>query len=233
MNSDLPARTCYSLNQGPNFGHQIYPAHHSYIYRNRSQRMSEILVLYYSRYGATARLAHQAARGVEQVAGMQARIRRIRPIDENRIEEAPDAPPYVTPEDFAACAGLLLGSPTYFGGMAADVKYLLDDTSKQWFNGTLTGKPAAVFTSTGSMHGGQETVLLSMIVPLLHHGMLIVGIPYAESALAHTQTGGTPYGASHTAGHNRPLSQEERQLTQALGQRVAQTAKRLSTSAAD
>ena len=124
-----------------------------------------------------------------------------------------------------------MGSPTYFGGMAADVKYLLDDTSRQWFKGTLTGKPAGVFTSTGSMHGGQETVLLSMIVPLLHHGMLIVGIPYAESALAHTQTGGTPYGASHTAGHNRPLSQEERQLTQALGQRVAQTALQLSRPA--
>jgi NAD(P)H dehydrogenase (quinone) len=159
---------------------------------------------------------------------MQARIRRIRPIDETQTDEAKDAPPYVTPDDFEACCGLLLGSPTYFGGMAADVKYLLDDTSRQWFKGTLTGKPAGVFTSTGSMHGGQETVLLSMIVPLLHHGMLIVGIPYAESALAHTQTGGTPYGASHTAGHNRPLSQEERQLTLALGQRVAQTAQQLS-----
>lgn len=193
--------------------------------------MSEILVLYYSRYGATARLAHQAARGVEQVPGMLARIRRIPPISDPGDEAPGDAPPFVTAEDFESCQGMVLGSPTYFGGMAADVKYLLDDTSRQWFKGTLSGKPAGVFTSTGSMHGGQETVLLSMIVPLLHHGMLIVGIPYAESALTHTQTGGTPYGASHTAGHNRPLSQEERQLTQALGQRVAQTAKRLFTAA--
>lgn len=193
--------------------------------------MSEILVLYYSRYGATARLAHQAARGVEQIPGMLARIRRIPPINDLGDEAPEDAPPFVTAEDFEACQGMVLGSPTYFGGMAADVKYLLDDTSRQWFKGTLSGKPAGVFTSTGSMHGGQETVLLSMIVPLLHHGMLIVGIPYAESALTHTQTGGTPYGASHTAGHNRPLSQEERQLTQALGQRVAQTAKRLFTAA--
>lgn len=195
--------------------------------------MTDILVLYYSRYGATARLAHQAARGIEQVEGMQARIRRIPAIADtngNVPESAPDEPPVVTPQDFEECAGLLLGSPTYFGGMAAPVKHLIDDTSLQWFKGTLTGKPAGVFTSTGSMHGGQETVLLSMIVPLLHHGMLIVGIPYAEQALAHTQTGGTPYGASHTAGNNRPLSQEERHLTQALGQRVAEVAKSLEAS---
>ncbi|MHB8920010.1 MAG: NAD(P)H:quinone oxidoreductase [Halothiobacillus sp.] len=192
--------------------------------------MSEILVLYYSRYGATTRLAHQAARGVEQVSGMHARIRRIPSLPDAHgavPEIAHDAPPVVQPQDFEECSGLLLGSPTYFGGMAAAVKHLLDDTSRQWFKGTLSGKPAGVFTSTGSMHGGQETVLLSMIVPLLHHGMLIVGIPYSEPALAHTQTGGTPYGASHTAGNNRPLSMEERQLTQALGQRVAETAQKL------
>lgn len=192
--------------------------------------MSDILVLYYSRFGATARLAHQAARGVEQVEGMQARIRRIPDLMDasgKLPESPPDAPPLVTPRDFEECVGLLLGSPTYFGGMAAPVKHMIDDTSRHWFKGTLTGKPAGVFTSTGSMHGGQETVLLSMIVPLLHHGMFIVGIPYAEQALAHTQTGGTPYGASHTAGNNRPLSQEERHLTQALGQRVAELARSL------
>ncbi len=197
--------------------------------------MSEILVLYYSRYGATARLAHQAARGVEQINGMTARIRSIPPLpDANGSvpEPAADAPPNVCPQDFEECSGLILGSPTYFGGMAAAVKHLLDDTSRQWFKGTLTGKPAGVFTSTGSLHGGQETVLLSMIVPLLHHGMLIVGIPYSEAALAHTQTGGTPYGASHTAGNNKPLSMEERQLTQALGMRIATIAQQLAAAPA-
>ncbi len=198
--------------------------------------MSDILILYYSRYGATARMAHQAARGVEQVSGMQARIRRIADLPDPAGKTHPvpdDAPPLVTPEDFEQCAGLLLGSPTYFGGMAAAVKYLIDDTSRQWFKGHLTGKPAGVFTSTGSMHGGQETVLLSMMVPLLHHGMLMVGIPYAEQALTHTQTGGTPYGASHTAGHNRPLSAEERTLTQSLGARVAQVAAELARGRAE
>lgn len=197
--------------------------------------MSEILVLYYSRYGATARLAHQAARGVEQVPGMIARIRSIPALPDAKgtlPEPSPEAPPLVQPQDFEECCGLLLGSPTYFGGMAAAVKHLLDDTSRQWFKGTLSGKPAGVFTSTGSMHGGQETVLLSMIVPLLHHGMLIVGIPYSEAALAHTQTGGTPYGASHTAGNNKPLSIEERQLTQALGMRVAEIAQKLQPNPA-
>ncbi len=194
--------------------------------------MIEILVVYYSRYGATARLAHQAARGVELVPGVQARLRRVPPLaDEPQSDAAEDGPPLVTAADFEECAGVLLGSPTYFGGMAAAVKHMLDNTSRAWFRGTLTGKPAAVFTSTGSMHGGQETTLLSMIVPLLHHGMLMVGIPYSEKALAHTETGGTPYGASHTAGHNKPLSPDERQLTQALGQRVAEIALRLERGA--
>ena len=188
--------------------------------------MIEILVAYYSRYGATARLAHQAARGVEQVPGVQARLRRIPPLPGEPDDQA-DGPPLLTPRDFEECAGLLLGSPTYFGGMAAAVKHVLDQTSRAWFRGEMTGKPMAAFTSTGSMHGGQETTLWSMLVPLMHHGMLLVGITYSEPALAHTETGGTPYGASHTAGGNKPLSNDERQLTQALGQRVAEVAHKL------
>lgn len=185
----------------------------------------DILILYYSRSGHTESLARQAARGVEQVEGMTARLRRI-PCPDDRQPREGD--PDVSLEDLRACRGLLLGSPTYFGGMASAVKRFLEDTSGLWFRGELTGRPAAVFTSTGSMHGGQETTLLSMIVPLIHHGMLITGIPYQQPQLAHTQTGGTPYGASHTTNDHATLSRDERDLTRALGARVADIARQLT-----
>lgn len=185
----------------------------------------DILILYYSRSGNTEALARQAARGVEQVDGMTARLRRIPCPDGLQPTEGD---PEVTVDDLRECHGLLLGSPTYFGGMASAVKRFLEDTSGLWFRGELTGRPAAVFTSTGSMHGGQETTLLSMIVPLLHHGMLITGIPYQHPALVHTQTGGTPYGASHTANDHPQLSRDERELTRALGARVAAIARQLT-----
>ncbi len=185
----------------------------------------DVLILYYSRSGNTENLARQAARGVERVEGMTARLRRI-PCPDGKQPEQGD--PEVTLEDLRECRGLLLGSPTYFGGMASAVKRFLEDTSGLWFRGEMVGKPAGVFTSTGSMHGGQETTLLSMIVPLIHHGMLITGIPYQHPELAHTQTGGTPYGASHTVNDHATLSRDERELTQALGARVAEIASRLA-----
>lgn len=184
-----------------------------------------VLILYYSRSGHTEALARQAARGVEQVDGISARLRRI-PCPDNQQPREGD--PEVGLSDLQGCTGLLLGSPTYFGGMASAVKHFLEDTSGLWFRGNLDGKPAGVFTSTGSMHGGQEINLLSMIVPLLHHGMLIAGIPYQHPELAHTQTGGTPYGASHTANNHPRLSRDERELTRALGVRVATLARQLS-----
>jgi NAD(P)H dehydrogenase (quinone) len=197
--------------------------------------MSEILVLYYSRYGATAELARQIARGIDEVVPMQAKIRTVPSITSTtETKPAPsvpnDGPPYVQPEDLESCSGLILGSPTRFGNMAAPLKYFLDGTSSQWLSGALAGKPAAVFTSTASMHGGQESTLLSMMLPLLHHGMLMVGIPFTESALTSTQTGGTPYGASHLAGARGELalSDTERELARALGKRVAHIALRLS-----
>lgn len=184
-----------------------------------------VLILYYSRSGNTEALARQAARGVEQVDGMTARLRRIPcPDGYQPIDGDPD----VSVNDLRECSGLLLGSPTYFGGMASAVKRFLEDSSGLWFRGDLAGKPAGAFTSTGSMHGGQETNLLSMIVPLLHHGMLITGIPYQHPELAHTQTGGTPYGASHTANDHSRLSRDERELTRALGARVARLARQLA-----
>ncbi len=195
--------------------------------------MIDILVLFYSRHGAVAQMAQLIARGIEEIPGIQARIRTVPPIStvceavEDSIPEA--GPPYVSHDDLKQCAGIALGSPTRFGNMAAPLKYFLDGTSALWLSGALIGKPAAVFTSTSSMHGGQETTLLSMMMPLLHHGALIVGIPYSESDLMHTKSGGTPYGASHFAGadNKNPLSIEEKQLCKALGRRLAETAVKL------
>lgn len=195
--------------------------------------MAEILVLYYSRHGGTAELARAAARGVAECAGMEARLRTVPPVSascEAVDPEVPDrGPPYATQQDLADCAGLLLGSPTRFGNMAAPLKYFLDGTSALWLSGALAGKPAGVFTSTASLHGGQESTLLSMMLPLLHHGMLLVGIPYTEAALFSTRGGGTPYGASHHSGRDGELavSEEEKRLARALGRRVAETAARL------
>jgi NAD(P)H dehydrogenase (quinone) len=198
--------------------------------------MNEILVLYYSRYGATEQMARQVARGIEEAPDSAARIRTV-PLVSTVCEATEDSipaegAPYATLEDLRECAGLALGSPTRFGNMAAPMKYFLDTTSSLWLNGDLAGKPAAVFTSTSSMHGGQETTLLSMMLPLLHHGMLLLGIPYSETDLLHTDSGGTPYGASHLAGSesNRPLSDAEQRLCRALGRRLADTASRLSRS---
>lgn len=195
--------------------------------------MSDILVLYYSRYGATREMAMRIARGIEEVPGMTARVRTVPPVStvcEATEDSIPDeGAPYATLDDLCECAGLALGSPTRFGNMAAPLKYFLDSTSSLWLSGELSGKPAALFTSTSSMHGGQETTLLSMMLPLLHHGMLILGLPYSETELLHTRTGGTPYGASHLAGTDSklPLSDSEKQLCTALGRRLAQTAARL------
>lgn len=195
--------------------------------------MSDILILYYSRYGATAELANLIARGVEQVPGMQARLRTVPAVSavceasEDTIPES--GPPYATHDDLKECVGLALGSPTRFGNMAAALKYFLDSTGALWVSGVLAGKPAALFTSTSSLHGGQETTLTSMMLPLLHHGMLILGIPYTEIDLLNTQSGGTPYGVSHYAGADskRPISEEEKRLCLALGKRLADTAHHL------
>ena len=196
--------------------------------------MSDILVLYYSRHGSTAAMARQVARGVESVRGMQARLRTVPPVSSETEAVAAAVPeegaPYVVKDDLRECAGLVLGSPTRFGNMAAPLKYFIDSTSDLWLSGALVGKPAAVFTSTGSLHGGQETTLLTMLLPLLHHGMLLLGIPYTEPRLSVTETGGTPYGASHVAGTGgkpRVLSKDEAALCQALGKRVADVAAKL------
>jgi NAD(P)H dehydrogenase (quinone) len=191
-----------------------------------------ILVLYYSRHGATAEMARQIARGVE-LGGLEARLRSVPAVSSECEAVAPDIPaegaPYATLDDLRHCAGLALGSPTRFGNMAAPLKYFLDGTSSLWLTGELVGKPAAVFTSTASLHGGQEATLLSMLLPLLHHGMLVCGLPYSEGALLRTRGGGTPYGASHHAGAEgkRGLDAEETALCRALGQRLTQTAARL------
>ncbi|HKK04859.1 MAG TPA: NAD(P)H:quinone oxidoreductase [Gammaproteobacteria bacterium] len=196
--------------------------------------MSEILILYYSRYGATAGMAHSIARGVEEVPGAQARLRTVPPVStvcEAVAEDIPDeGPPYATLDDLQSCDALALGSPTRFGNMAAPMKYFLDSTSPLWLSGALVGKPAAVFTSTSSLHGGQESTLLSMMLPLLHHGMLLLGIPYTQSELLSTREGGTPYGPSHVAGVNsdRSLSEHEKTLCLALGRRLAGTAQALA-----
>ncbi len=196
--------------------------------------MPEILVLYYSRYGAVRQMAQLIARGIEQVPGMSARIRtvpKVSAVCEAVEADVPDAgAPYVELADLEACAGLALGSPTRFGNMAAPLKYFLDSTSGLWLKGALAGKPAAVFTSSSSMHGGQETTLLSMMLPLLHHGMILLGLPYTEPELISTASGGTPYGASHVAGaaSDRALSAEEKKLCIALGRRLAETAVKLA-----
>lgn len=196
--------------------------------------MNEILVLYYSRYGATAEMAQHIAHGIESVNDCAARIRTVPAVStvcEATADDIPaDGPPYATLEDLQECTALALGSPTRFGNMAAPLKYFIDSTSGLWLSGALAGKPAAVFTSTSSIHGGQETTLLSMMLPLLHHGMLIMGLPYSETALLTTETGGTPYGPSHTAGTDskRPLSEDEKSLCMALGRRLAETAASLA-----
>lgn len=191
-----------------------------------------ILVLYYSRHGATAEMARHIARGVEH-AGLEARLRTVPAVSAECEASAPAVPAegavYATVDDLAGCAGLALGSPTRFGNMAAPLKYFLDGTSSLWLTGALVNKPAGVFTSTASLHGGQETTLLSMLLPLLHHGMLITGLPYSEQALLDTRGGGTPYGASHHAGADgkRALDEHEIALCRALGSRVANTARQL------
>ena len=196
--------------------------------------MSDILVLYYSRGGSVAKLARQIARGVGEVDGMAARLRTVPPVAATTttvVAPVPeDGAPYVEHQDLSECSGLLLGSPTRFGNMAAPLKYFIDGLGAEWASGTLVGKPAGVFTSTATMHGGQESTLLSMMVPLLHHGCVIAGIPFTEPALNTTRSGGTPYGASHVAGlkDDPQPSDEEAQLARALGRRIAQLAARLA-----
>ena len=196
--------------------------------------MTEILVLYYSHGGAVRDMAQLVARGIESVPGTAARLRtvpRVSTVCEAIESDIPDqGAPYAELRDLEECAGLALGSPTRFGNMAAPLKYFLDGTSGLWLQGALVGKPAAVFTSTSSMHGGQESTLLSMMLPLMHHGMLILGIPYSQPELANTSSGGTPYGASHVAGpmSDRPIAEEERKLCIALGKRLAETALKLA-----
>ncbi len=189
--------------------------------------MTEILVLYYSRGGSVARLARHIARGIGEVEGVGARIRTVPPVAAVTQTAAPPVPedgaPYVEARDLVECAGIALGSPTRFGNMAAPVKHWFDGLGAEWASGTLVGKPAAVFTSTATMHGGQESTLLTMMVPLLHHGCVLMGIPYTEPALTSTRSGGTPYGASHVAGSgdDPQPSDEEAQLARALGRRLA------------
>ncbi len=196
--------------------------------------MSDILVLFYSHSGSVKELARHIARGIDSVPGMAARMRTVPKVAAVTSVAAPDIPdegaPYVTASDLAECAGLALGSPTRFGNMAAPLKYFLDGTGGEWMRGTLTGKPASVFTSTSTMHGGNESTLLSMMLPLLHHGMLIVGIPFSEAALTATVEGGTPYGASHVAGaaNDRVVSDAEKQLAFALGKRLSAAAQKLA-----
>ncbi|MBP3984700.1 NAD(P)H:quinone oxidoreductase [Pseudoxanthomonas helianthi] len=199
--------------------------------------MPEILVLYYSRGGSVARLARQIARGIGEVPGMAARLRTVPPVVAATQTAAPPVPedgaPYVEKNDLAECAGLIVGSPTRFGNMAAPMKHFIDGLGAEWASGTLVDKPAAVFTSTATMHGGQESTLLSMQVPLLHHGCVIVGIPFTETLLSSTRSGGTPYGASHVAGgsDDPQPSEEEAALARALGRRVAALASRIGAGA--
>ena len=191
-------------------------------------------MLYYSQGGAVKQLAQFIARGIEQVPGVKARLRtvpKVAPITQQIAPAVPDSgAPYAELKDLQECIGLALGSPTRFGNMAAPLKYFWDSSGELWLNGALAGKPASVFTSTGSQHGGQETTLISMMLPLLHHGMLIVGLPYTESALSATTSGGSPYGASHVAGqaNEAPISDDEKKLAIALGKRLAQVALKLA-----
>lgn len=197
--------------------------------------MPDVLVLYYSRTGSVRALADHIARGVDSVAGMSARVRTVPRVVVATEAADPAVPtvgaPYVEARDLLECAGLALGSPTRFGGMAAPLKHFVDSLGGEWSRGSLVGKPAAVFTSTSSMHGGQEATLLSMMLPLLHHGMLVMGIPYTEPDLNTTRSGGTPYGASHWAGPSgdQPLTDEEKRLAFALGKRLASAASRLGS----
>jgi NAD(P)H dehydrogenase (quinone) len=193
-----------------------------------------ILVLYYSRHGATRKLAEFIAQGIESVPGCDARLRTVPAISTVTEATAPAVPsegaPYVELEDLEQCAGLAVGSPTRFGNMASAMKYFWDGTSSQWLAGTLSGKPGCVFTSTGSLHGGQESTLLSMMIPLLHHGVMVMGLPYTEPDLMTTASGGTPYGASHWSGLDgkKPITDEEKRLAVAMGRRLAETAVRLA-----
>lgn len=190
-------------------------------------------MLYYSSEGHTEAMARQVVRGVEQVTGMTARLRTVPPVrdvrESNEAREPDSGPPWVELSDLAECTGLVLGSPTRFGNMAAALKFFLDGTGSEWFSGTLTGKPAGLFTSSSSPHGGQESTLLSMMLPLLHHGMILVGLPYSEPALTRTRGGGSPYGAGFVTGADgaREMDDDEAALCRALGQRVARTAQRL------
>lgn len=199
--------------------------------------MTEILVLYYSQGGAVRSMAQLIARGVESVAGVQARVRTVPKVSANCEATESDIPasgdPYAELKDLEECAGVALGSPTRFGNMAAPMKYFLDGTSGLWLKGALINKPACVFTSSGSMHGGNETTLLTMMLPLMHHGMLMLGLPYSEPALSTTSSGGTPYGASHIGGamDDKPISEDEKKLCIALGKRLAETALKLSACA--
>ena len=192
--------------------------------------MKNVLILFYSRHGSTAALAGHIARGVERVESVEAVLRTVPPVSAVTEATAPavpqQGPPLVTLEELAAADGLIIGSPTRFGNMGAPLKYLLDSTGELWLSGALSGKPAGVFTSTGTMHGGQESTLLTMMLPLLHHGMILVGLPYTEAALGTTRSGGTPYGASHVAGQppSSRITDEERLLAQGLGARVAEIA---------
>ncbi|MET0089389.1 MAG: NAD(P)H:quinone oxidoreductase [Candidatus Thiodiazotropha sp.] len=196
--------------------------------------MAEVLILYYSRHGATAEMARLMARGVEEVSGVSARLRTVPEVStvcEATQDSVPDeGAPYVSVADLETCDGLILGSPTRFGNMAAPMKHFLDTTSTLWMGGKLIGKPASVFTSTSSLHGGQESTLLSMMLPLLHHGMLLMGIPYSETALLHTQSGGTPYGASHLAGKDsrQPITEDEKRICKTQGRRMAETVLKLA-----
>lgn len=198
--------------------------------------MIEVLVLYYSRSGAVEALAREVCRGIDAVPDVASRLRTVpavSPVTTATEDEIPaDGPPYVTSDDLSECAGLVMGSPTRFGNMAAALKYFLDGTGSEWLSGTLSGKPGGVFTSTSTLHGGQETTLLTMALPLIHHGMLLVGIPFTEAALSTTTTGGSPYGASHVSWSRDAdsLSAEEKELAQALGRRVAEFAIKLSST---
>lgn len=197
--------------------------------------MPEILVLYYSQGGAVREMAQLIARGVESVSGIKARIRTVPKVSANCEATEPDVPasgdPYCELQDLEECIGIALGSPTRFGNMAAPMKYFLDGTSGLWLKNALIGKPACVFTSTGSMHGGNETTLLTMMLPLMHHGMMMIGLPYSEPELSSTQSGGTPYGASHVGGamDDKPMTNDEKKLCIALGKRLAETALKLAT----
>jgi len=196
--------------------------------------MIEILVLYYSRNGSVRQMAKLIARGIEMIPGVSAKLRTVPNVSGNHIATDPpiphDGPPYVTEEDVRTCAGIALGSPTRFGNMAAPMKHFIDQLGSVWFDGTLAGKPAAVFTSASSMHGGHEVTLTTMMYPLLHLGMIITGIPYSLGPLNSTQTGGTPYGASHLSGHQGelPISEDEKALCIAQGRYLASTALKLS-----